>query len=259
MFWVIQETMARYEPERDVLFETLERFAIPHQIVQVEGYNLLPEVAVVDGPVVVNGSIRLCQIAMQRGWQPGCFQDSTFSYDVWREPYQEHLLNREAIVGTIAEVTPEWDPVFIKPVRDDKEFDGRVLSLAKFRALQASIARYQRRLLPDLRILCAPVRTVGQEHRHFVVDGRVVSSSRYKLAGQANVSPVVDADVVAFAERMTRLWQPARAFVMDTYRTGDEIGIVEIGGICAAGFYRADVQRIVMALDEMTVSRPPAQ
>lgn len=250
MFWVVQQNMARYEPERDILFATLERFAIPHQIVEVEGYDLRPEIEI-DGPVVVNGSIRLCQIAMQRGWRPGCFQDATFSYEEWQEPYHDHLLNPDAIVGTIAEVTPAWDEMFIKPVRDDKEFDGRTMTLAEFQALQTSVIRHQRRLSPDMRILCAPVRTVGQEHRHFIVDGMVVSSSRYKLAGQANVSPLVDDEVVAFAERMARLWQPARAFVMDTYRTGDEIGIVEIGGICAAGFYQADVQRIVMALDQM--------
>jgi hypothetical protein len=33
--------------------------------------------------------------------------------------------------------------------------------------------------------------------------------------------------------------------------TGDEMGIVELGCICNAGFYEADVQKIVMALNEM--------
>lgn len=57
--------------------------------------------------------------------------------------------------------------------------------------------------------------------------------------------------MMAGAARMAGLWQPARAYVLDTYIAGDEIGIVEIGGICHAGFYEADVQKVVMALDGM--------
>lgn len=250
MFWVVQENMARHEPERQVLFDTLDRFAIPHQIVAVEGYQIRPEVES-DGPVIVNGSIRLCQIAMQRGWTPGCFLTETLTYEVWREPYRDCLLNPDGIITTIAEAAPDWDEVFVRPVLDDKEFTGQTMTLDGFREWQVTIIQGQRRLTPDTRILCAPARTVGQEHRHFIVDGEVVSSSRYKLNGQINVSPLVDADVVAFAHRLTQRWQPARAFVMDTYLTGDEIGIVEVGGICAAGFYQADVQRIVMALDAL--------
>lgn len=46
-------------------------------------------------------------------------------------------------------------------------------------------------------------------------------------------------------------WQPARAFVLDTYIAGEEIGIVEIGCICHAGLYKSDLIKLVSALDGM--------
>lgn len=40
--------------------------------------------------------------------------------------------------------------------------------------------------------------------------------------------------------------------MLDTYIAGDEIGIVEIGCICHAGFYEANIMKLVNALDSMT-------
>lgn len=37
----------------------------------------------------------------------------------------------------------------------------------------------------------------------------------------------------------------------DTYVAGSDIGIVEIGGICHASIYDADLMKIVSALDSM--------
>ena len=83
------------------------------------------------------------------------------------------------------------------------------------------------------------------------MEGRVVSSSRYKLAGVVNLSPHVDDAITSFARDVARLWQPARAFTLDTYVPGDRLGVVEVGCITHAGFYAADVQSMVMALDAM--------
>lgn len=44
---------------------------------------------------------------------------------------------------------------------------------------------------------------------------------------------------------------------MDTYDSDYGTGIIEIGGISHAGFYDADLQRRVMALDSMPPEPPP--
>jgi len=249
MFWVVQEDLFQ-QNERLALLETLRRFAIPHQIVRVSGtYELIPEVTYA-GPIITNGSIMLSHIAMQRGWTPGSLLNHAFSYEVWHPHLRDYLLNQDITFTTIAEADPELDKFFIRPSLDDKSFTGRVSTRADFRVWQADILHRQG-TLAETRILYGPVRSTGQEHRHFIVDQAVISSSHYKLNGQANQSDIVDPYIVDFAGRMAALWQPARAFVLDTYVAGDDIGIVEIGCLSHAGFYAADVQKVVMALEAM--------
>ena len=44
-------------------------------------------------------------------------------------------------------------------------------------------------------------------------------------------------------------WRPAEAFVLDVCDTPDGIKVVEINTINSAGFYAADVQKLVFALE----------
>lgn len=50
---------------------------------------------------------------------------------------------------------------------------------------------------------------------------------------------------------MIEIWQPARAFVIDIALTQESYKIVEINCINSAGFYAADVSKIVNAIQKM--------
>ena len=234
------------ENRRDDLIETLDRFDIPYQMVKINNeYELEPAVSHA-GPIITNGSILLSKIAVRNGWQPGSLFNDNFTYEAWYPHFKPFLLNRDAVFTTIADADPKIDRFFVRPLMDDKTFTGRVVSQSAFYEW-----KWMTNTPHQTKILYAPVKQIGQEHRHYIVDGVVISSRRYKLDGQANYTSVVDDYVVDFARKMAAIWQPARAFVLDTYIAGDEIGIVEMGCICHAGLYRADVQKIVMALDGM--------
>ena len=121
-------------------------------------------------------------------------------------------------------------------------------------ALQkASLAGEKSAPHPTTPILCAPARRVGQEHRHFIVEGEIVTSSRYKLAGQPNFREGADQAVLDVVKHAIDIWQPAQAFVLDTYISGDDIGIVEIGCLTHAGLYEADLVKLVDRIDGMKV------
>jgi hypothetical protein len=47
------------------------------------------------------------------------------------------------------------------------------------------------------------------------------------------------------------IWQPLEAFVLDVCETQHGFRIVEINTINSAGFYAADIQNIVMALEAL--------
>jgi hypothetical protein len=240
--WVVQTDLYR-KNERDTLLSILERFDISHQTVTLTSDGVLHPEVEHDGSIITNGSIMLSRIARERGWKPGGFLNDNFSYAVWHPHFREHLLNRDAVFTTLGEVDPHLDRFFLRPLADTKVFTGKVFERSDFHPADLGPLTTP--------VLYASVKALGQEHRHFVVDGRVITSSLYRMGGAVNYGGMVDDVVIAFAERMARLWPPARAFVMDTYVTGDEIGVVELGCIGNAGLYAADLQKLVMALDDL--------
>ena len=242
MFWIIQEDLY-IENRRYDLVSALERFSIPYQLVTLKDNSLEPEVYH-SGSIITNGSIKLSRIANERGWKPGSMFNENFNYEVWFPIFHNYLLNRDAIFTTIEDADSPWDTFFVRPINDDKSFTGKITTRADFSVLKASIA-------PNLKILLAPSKIIRQEHRHYIVNGKVISSSRYKLGGSVNYSNQVDDYIINFAQCMADIWCPADAFVLDTYVAGNEIGIVEIGCLCHAGLYASDVQKIVMALEEL--------
>lgn len=157
-------------------------------------------------------------------------------------------MNKDAVFTTIREANPLLNEFFVRPLKDDKSFNGKVISLSEFKRWQKNIIDNE--LKPDTLILYAPLKTIGQEYRHFIIDKKVISSSRYKLGNKASTNSQVDGSIIKFAEKMANIWQPAEAFVLDTYVSNNEMGIVEMGCICNAGFYEADVQKIIMTLND---------
>ncbi len=54
----------------------------------------------------------------------------------------------------------------------------------------------------------------------------------------------------AYVRERVREWQPHEAFVIDVCDTEAGLRIVELNTLNAAGFYAADVQKLVLALEE---------
>jgi hypothetical protein len=53
-----------------------------------------------------------------------------------------------------------------------------------------------------------------------------------------------------FAQRMVDKFQVAEAFVLDVCEADDELKVVEVNCINCAGFYRADMYKLTMALEK---------
>lgn len=251
--WIIQEDLFQ-ENGRVVLIDILEKMEIPHKVVKVVPFSheLIPEVTET-GNIIVNGSVLLSKIARNRGWYPGGFLNDNFNYQAWYPHLKNYLLNRDATFTSVSDANPDptWNDIFVRPVLDNKSFNGQVMTKQEFAAWKVDVLDGgNSQVFPDTEIMYAAPKKVGQEHRHFIVDGKVVTSSRYKLNGRANQAPGADECVVNFATHMASIYCPSKAFVLDTYITGDEIGIVELGCACNAGFYKADVQKLVMALED---------
>lgn len=67
-------------------------------------------------------------------------------------------------------------------------------------------------------------------------------------------SQAVDERVDAFVRERVREWTPHEAFVIDVCDTEAGLRIVELNTMNAAGFYAADVQKLVLVLEERFTS-----
>ncbi len=261
MHWIIQDNLHR-EEGFVALIETLERFSIPHSVVKVLPFSdHLPTeeqtIPVInpEGRVMVCGSTTLAKMAARRGWVPGSFLNENHDYEVWRQHYGDALLNHDARVCRFADVEPLGDArFFIRPCLDSKSFAGQVMDWPEFEAWRhrvLDLGEVYTSLDGNTMVAYGPVKVIRKEFRFFVVDGRVVTGSLYKIGTRVVYNEVVDDEATLYAQQMVDRWQPARAFVIDIADTDEGYRIVEINCLNSAGFYAIDVQKLVMAIEAM--------
>jgi hypothetical protein len=252
MHWVVQENLYS-EAGYAELMRTLGAMRLPHDVVKIVPFSheLIPEVSPAN-PVIVCGAYTLNRIARARGWVPGSFMNENFDQARW--PYGANLLNHEQVHTTMAEATMAWDPFFCRPALDSKSFSGQVFTWEEFARWRDGVVAMTdefRTLMPDTRIVMSPVRDILREYRFFVVDGRVVTGSMYRIGNRVRSSPDVDPDMLAFARARVEEWQPDRAFVLDVALTDDGPKVIELNNANSAGFYACNVGKIVEAFENM--------
>lgn len=213
-------------------------------------------------PIVAFGSITLNKVATKRGWEPGIFTNENFEYDIWKSAFgEQHILNEDATIGTIEALTKlRFDePVFVRPTKDTKAFAGQVFEGWELSDWLNEVAQIEPSddtpLHKDTRILISSAKNIEQEYRMFIVNGQVITGSLYKQGDVVKHSELIDDDVYQFTQQMIDEWQPAEAFVIDIARSNGQMKIIEINTINSAGFYAADVTKIVDAIDQMYGSR----
>lgn len=252
MLWIVQEDVYAKNQHYN-LFEALERLSIPFVKVKVNNHKIEPDIPTDNTQAIItNGSIMLSNIGKAKGWIPGSLFNDNFSYKVWEKEYGDLLINKKSVVSSLRNAQITNNTVFARPVLDNKTFNGRVFTKEEFLIFQKNSSDLKSGFAhPDTEILISEPKKIGQEHRHYIVDGEIITSSRYKFAGQPNFKEGCDDSVLEVVQKAINKWQPARAFVLDTYISEDSIGIVEIGCICHAGMYHADLMKLVVALDSM--------
>ncbi len=255
LHWIIQNSP--YEEEGHyVLKGTLERMGIPHTEVKVIPFSheITPDLEW-ENPVVVMGTIRLAELAIKRGWSPGAWTNEKFSYEHYMKHYGDHMLNSDAVIcsfGTVTEEVP-WNEFFFRPLEDGKEFAGRLISFAEQRMWAESIVEIEQQnyttIDSDTKVIAAPIKNIEREYRYFIVDGKVITGSRYKLGDQVSYNTNVD-DSWDFVQQMVDLWQPADAFVLDIALSNGVYKVLEINCLNSAGYYAIDVSKLVQAIME---------
>lgn len=141
---------------------------------------------------------------------------------------------------------------FARPTKDTKAFTGRVFKnkddwysfIEKLKLNPNSI------LTDDTLVQVASVKNILNEIRFWIVKGKIITASVYNVGGNYCLSNFIDDDAYEFVNKMIKLFEVNDTFVMDICLTDNGYKIVECNCTNSAGFYKADMNKLIMALED---------
>ncbi|MEM0905720.1 MAG: ATP-grasp domain-containing protein [Pseudomonadota bacterium] len=263
MHWILQE----FE-DTPRLAAALDRLGIRysmHKVVPFVG-DLIPPPEITDpNSVIMFGSYTLWRNAEVHGYRPGVFKLRPF---VFEEPWQPFMLNGpDALFLRVEDVPAKlrgeatW---FVRPVSDNKEYPGRVTATSEVRDIAEKVMALKEDEIPrgslrhdTMLMLTRPAR-IYKEWRLWIVREEIVTYSIYKEGSRIIYRSEIDDDVREFAKRLVNLNPDfAPAYVMDICRAESGLHLLETNCINAAGFYDADLTKLVAAIDSMAIDQSP--
>lgn len=255
MHWILHDRFFSNNASEHLL-ETLQRLDLPyslHKVVPFVG-ELIPAPELAHHNVICFGAYSMRHAARRYGWSPGVFDLHDVSFPVQLAHWGKHLLNAGATVCRFADARFDAATLFVRPVHDSKDFAGKLYDRDEFIRWQQQVCAMEdadpASLNANTLIQLSPPQTLYAEYRLWVVKGKIITFSLYKRGAQVIYAPEFPATIQAWAEARIAEWQPSDAFVLDVCDTPDGPRIVEINTLNAAGFYAANLPRLVMALEE---------
>jgi len=263
MYYIVQENLFK-EEGHDKLISTLERFNIPHELVNVRPFLEEFDFKTDRKDVFAFGSLKLARLSEQYDWFPGTMITENHDYEVYSKHYKENLLNYDSkVVRFDDDFEWEYDQQFIRPCLDSKTFTGKVFEKHIWNNLKWRTYHHNKEmrkefgeeypilLTEDTLIQVSMPKKITQEVRCWVIDGKIVTQSTYRRGSFLVYDNIVDQDAIDFAQSMVDIFQLAKGFTIDVCLTENGWKIVECGSISCAGFYDADIQKLIMALEEL--------
>ena len=252
MFYVIQENVFR-EENYDKIFETMKRLKLPYEILRFDKNGEFNKLMNRRKDVFVFGSVRAARLATQMEWAPGSFYGENHDFQIYKLFYKNNLLNYDSLLKDIADPII-WEPneiKFIRPSKDSKVFNGKLYTKIKWEDTIKMVKEKYLGVIPPVTIQVTSPKKIYKEARIWIVDGKVVTSSYYKFGDNVVWTEDVEPEGLEFAQSMVDVYQVAPAFVMDICLTPDGWKIVEINCVNCSGFYKGDLQKLVMALEDV--------
>lgn len=256
MFWVLQDNLFD-EAAFATLINQLERQSVRYQVVKIFDGDVDPMPEITEKELVFClGATAMAKVAKRQGWFPGYFNEN-LNYQALLENYGSYMLNASCNVGRFDKLEKVWDEFHIRPVMDDKSFDGKVMKWGDFERWREEIlasdgvSSSRSTLSGKDQVVMSPLVKIHAEYRFYVVDGKVITGSLYRLGGAIFYKSEIDEAITKFAQEIVTLWAPNRAFALDIADTPQGLKVIEINAINSAGFYACDMGKFVAAINEM--------
>jgi hypothetical protein len=279
MHWVLQTNIFA-EEGFETLMAAIKRFDLKYTLVKVVPF--IGDLEAVEGELppdganaIVMGSYSLARVAKQRNWTPGAFLDN-LDFEVQRRHWGDRMLNQDAIIFRFEDVDDAvlaasgWSeeetkqPFFMRPVHDTKAFTGEVIDWPNYFQWRDALRRLPETNDPvndplgvnvltlDTPVMVCRKKEIWSETRFWIVDGWAVTWSGYKMGTikRYQALEAVETFMRGYAMDCAAVWSPNDAYVLDISNGPDGPRIVEVNNLNSAGWYKGDLQKLVMALEE---------
>lgn len=270
LLWLVQTNLGSSQDINILIRSVLDNGHLCQQCVfapfsQELSDNIFQAASVVDH-VVAYGSTNFTGLMFEKLSKPcGWYSADRFCYQAYLRHWGAAMANSDARIMTIAELNAEDHAperkFFIRPTSDLKDFPGMVVThFSLMEWFNMLLQADSRRVTVDAPVVVAEPIRMRSEWRCFMVNGKYVSGSRYRIDQALRTSTDVPEKVIEFAERQAAIWSPADVFVLDVCQAGPnmdtDLYVVEAGCFNSAGFYCADIPKIVKAVSEAAINRP---
>lgn len=251
MIYLLQDGLFQDE-ERHKLIDNLEKLELDYELVKVLPFVEDIEFKTDRTDVFCFGALKMARLAKKYNWNPGCYMTDNHDYLIYSKYYKDNLLNYDSEIHKFGDNISLRDYSFIRPTKDTKVFTGKVFERNewfKFRDDQLTNG-HTTTLDKNTEIQVSTVKNIQKEYRFFIVKGKVVTGSLYRLGKQIHYDPLIEQEAIDFCYNMIDIFQLADAFVMDICLVDDKWKIIECGCINCAGFYKSDIQKLLIEIED---------
>lgn len=264
--WAIQTNLLNHDQQLSVWNAAKDCGCSVQEIVVIpfseEFGNEIPDIGTL---VIPYGSTSMIKLAQKRNWVGNFFDPQTFRAEVWNQN-RDDMLNVDCIFTTVGKVhnilndVAEDEMRFIRPVKDLKEFNGTVTTVKEIKNWMDSVYSGNFSFSEDTEIVIAPIKDIKVEARYFVVGGKVVDGSVYKINNKLSLHHLPVDKIDPEIHEMAKKWLPSECCVMDVALLDNgDLKVVEFNTINGSGFYKHDINLIVKAMSEFVLSKSMIQ
>lgn len=259
MYYIIQENLYR-EYHFKTLLEYLQRYSLEYEIIKFKPFVSDLEFKTTRKDVWLFGSPNSSLVAKQYNWTPGSMYNENHDIEVYGKYYGQHMLNHDGFIIEIGDELPVQLPYafFARPTKDTKNFSGQLFTKDSWAQWISDLtdSNEKQGLRKETKVHVAPLKTIQQEIRCWIVDGEPVTMSQYKIGSRVNyLNMDHNEETYIFSKKMAKLYSPARAFVIDICLHEDEYKVVEINCANCSGFYDLNMSKLLQALEEAFQSK----
>lgn len=260
MHWLLERRFFKDSDQSySRLCENLARHGVKHSFCTVIPFSddgVETEVVLdANEPLFCFGSNTLCKIMLRRGYKPAAFYSENSSMPNLLEKYKDEMLNADMVISRLGDANPSFEPFFMRPAIDSKVFTSGLWSKQELENFKADLKNIKdgefSTVTLDTIAVCSSEKLIFSEFRYFIIDGKIVSSSRYKTHDRVTILPNVDHYIDEYVEKIIGIYQPERAFCLDVAETPNGLKVIEVNCINCSGLYAIDSNKFIFAVEAM--------